>query len=383
MNVKTLIPLVAGLAIGGFALKMGIDTLQKAKAAPPATVSVWTAKVDIQRGMKITEEMIQAVAYPENLAPPKSFKEKEALIGRVARVDTPAALPILESMLAPPGELPGLQVARGLRAVAVRIDEGSGVDFHLEPGCRVDVVGYFTVAERGKQTTIARTLIENVEVGAVGARLSAMTNEGGDQGGRPTRAVTLFVTPDKVPLLHLAEQKGKIKLSMRGRDDADPAGKLEPIDDEFVVSGRKAKAAEAAAAAPSATPAVNRSWLRNLFQQPARSDPPPPAPAAALVVEPPPPAAEPEWVVHVWRGEKLEVVRFKHRDSRERLGLEPGSKPAPRQAAPPSSPPRSAPPRASAGGSSAPSSAGPPSGEAPPADDWEPQPRNQESQESR
>ncbi|MCH7870099.1 MAG: hypothetical protein IID33_00200, partial [Planctomycetes bacterium] len=73
---------------------------------------------------------------------------------------------------------------------------------------------------RGRQETISRTLIENVEIAAVGARLNvAVEVDGKKRGVKPARAVTLFVKPDAVPRIHLAEQMGKIKLSMRNSDD--------------------------------------------------------------------------------------------------------------------------------------------------------------------
>jgi Flp pilus assembly protein CpaB len=132
--------------------------------------------------------MLTPMAFPVKLVPASALKDKEQVIGRVPRVEAPAGLPILEEMLLAPGEPAGVHVPPGLRAVAVKIDEGSGVDFHLEPGCHVDVIGYFTVRDRNRQETVARTIIENVRVAAVGPRLSAVTAEGEERASRPTRA---------------------------------------------------------------------------------------------------------------------------------------------------------------------------------------------------
>lgn len=221
MNPKALIPLVAGLVVAGFAAKLGFDHLKKAKGQPTELVQLWTPVQDIPRGTAVTESHIQSLPYPADIAPPDAIRDPERLIGRVPHTGAPAGVPILESMLLPRGTLPGLHVPDGFRAVGVKIDEASGVDNHLQPGSNVDVIGLFTVRRDNRNETIAKTIIEDVQVAAVGQRLAPSVPKPGEstsQSGRPAkpaRAVTLLVKPDQVPLLHLAEQRGKIKLSMR------------------------------------------------------------------------------------------------------------------------------------------------------------------------
>jgi len=221
MNARAIIPLVAGLAIAGLAAKLGFDHLAKARGATVQTVTLWAPVEAIPRGTAITEEMIKPLPFPRELVPSGAIISREKLVGRVPATIVPKNVPILESMLHPPGTPPGLFVPPGYRAVAVKIDESSGVDNHLQPGVFVDVVGLFTVRKNGRSETIARTVIENVEVAAVGDRLSPEApgrTSGSGKSGRvkPARAVTLLVKPNQVPILHLAEQRGKIKLSMRG-----------------------------------------------------------------------------------------------------------------------------------------------------------------------
>ena len=133
MNAKSMIPLVVGLAIGGYALKLVFDTVKNAKGAEPDTVQVWAAREDIPRGSSIDEGMILAVKFPASAVPEGAFKAKEELIGRVPRITAPASLPILESMLLEPGAKGGLWVRPGFRAVSIKIDESSGVSNLLQP----------------------------------------------------------------------------------------------------------------------------------------------------------------------------------------------------------------------------------------------------------
>jgi pilus assembly protein CpaB len=338
MNTKALIPLAAGLGIGGFALWMGINTLQSARAAPQpvATVDIWAAKGDIPRGTRITEEMIDLLRFPTELVPEGAFPDGDAPVGRVARLESPGGLPILESMLLEPGAPAGLFVKPGFRGVAVQIDAGSGVDYHLEPGCFVDVVGSFTVRREGRHETLAKTILENVEVAAVGARVSPVrsSDEEGRVSSRVVRAVTLFVKPNDVPKLLLAEQKGRIKLSRRSDDDTGRLAKADDITD-VQLTGQVEKKNEDHESAGSL---LDR--LRGMFADPA----PELEPIPPLAVAVPAPRVATAWEVAIIRGQNKETVRFKNRNSREpaeeefqRMASVGGS--TPRPVVPPPGPP--------------------------------------------
>jgi pilus assembly protein CpaB len=322
MNVKSFVPLIAGLCIGGLALKIGISTLQRAKGAPSATAELWAPAEDIPRGTQITADMLKPLAFPKDLVPAGAVRDKEKLVGRVPHLDAPAGLPILEPMLLPPGSPAGVHVPPGLRAVAVKVDEGSSVDYHLEPGSRVDVIGYFQTQDGGKRETIARTLIEDVEVAAVGARISAVETEntGRSGGGRPARAVTLLVGPENVPILHLAEQRGKIKLSLRGNEDTVELGQHPAISDSELL-GRSPER-EPAEKEGKDQPGPVTSWLDKFFGgSPAKAEAAaagPARPEPTLVQRP----AKPPWVVQVYRGRQMETVQFVSRDSRERVEMQ-------------------------------------------------------------
>jgi len=312
MNAKAIIPLVAGLGIGGLALKVGFDTLKRAQGAQGsvAKVQLWAAKQDIPRGTRITAELLTPLAFPTTLAPKGACKDKDALVGRVPRIDAPAGLPVLEDMLLPPGASAGINPGPGYRAVAVKIDEGSGVDYHLEPGCFVDVVGSFNARRDGRNELLARTIIENVEVAAVGPRIS--TAAGGASGkdaekesARTVRAVTLLVKPEQVPALLLTEQRGKIKLSLRGNQDGSELGRSRAVS-ELELTGDEPQ--------PKAPSDSLLEQLRGMLGKPQPAS----QPVVAAALPPPNPLFQP-WDVVIFRGNQTERVRFKSRDSRERV----------------------------------------------------------------
>ncbi len=322
MNPKALIPLILGLGIAGLAGKLGLDSIRNARADSGEKVAVWAAAVDIPRGTAINEAMLKQVNFPSTALPQGAIKDKKLLIGRVPKLVAPAGLPILSSMLSPEGTPPGVFVPPGLRAVAVKIDESSGVDNHLQPGVRVDVVGFFQQRTRGANDTIARTILENVEVAAVGDRLSVGgTQEPAEDDAknksrttaRPPRAVTLLVKPDNVPLLHLAEQRGKIKLSMRGAADSEGMDTSVARVSDRDILGLTGGANEEQG---------QEGWLSKFVQNlvpPAGAD----AAAAGPVMPEIKPVEKPKpaWTMRILNGEQIKVLAWTTMTSMEPVEL--------------------------------------------------------------
>ncbi|MCG3127452.1 MAG: hypothetical protein CHACPFDD_02312 [Phycisphaerae bacterium] len=320
MNGKSLIPLVIGLCIGGFALKLVFDTLKKARGAAPETTVVWAPQVEIPFGTAIRDEMLSQLKFPAKLVPEGAFREKdkEKLIGRVVRTNTAVGLPILDGMLHPPGTLPGLVVKPGLRAVSIKVDEGSGVSNLLQPGCRVDVVGYFKVTRNAKQETISRTLIQDCEIVAVGERINPAGETADPKGGKSVapkqaRAVTVAVKPEDVPIIHLAEQRGKIKLSMRGEGDAEVASK-DDVRNEAQVLGIPEESADGGEDSQAMMQKVTEMLAERDRQLQQRID------ALAGGVGSPD-GMQLAWRMKVWNGEDCTQLGWKTMDSMEPVEL--------------------------------------------------------------
>lgn len=310
MNGKALIPLVAGLAIGGFALWMGVRTLRSMQGAqrPVESVALFAARETIPRGVSVTEEMLTTLPFPATLVPEGAFRDKAELLGRVTRVDAPGGLPILDSLLHPPGASAGLHVRPGFRAIAIKIDESSGVDYHLEPGFFVDLVGSFPVRRKNVSETLARTIVENVEIAAVGPRISAADSrdEGEKSNQRSVRAVTLLVKPEVVPKILLAEQRGKLKLSLRGDDRHETDEADRPLVSDLELTGQLEP--DQPAEGQVSLISQIRGLLTPAAPEPQAAPPPPP---------PLPPPPDESWEVVVFRGNDKDAIKFKNRNSRE------------------------------------------------------------------
>jgi pilus assembly protein CpaB len=142
-------------------------------------------------------------------------KDKSTVIGRGVISDLYQGEPIIESRLAAPGSGGGLAatIPTGMRACAVKVDDVVGVAGFATPGMRVDVVisGIPPGQSAGTQDTVAKTILQNIEV------LSAGTDIQKDANGKakPVQVVNLLVSPQQAQTLSLATNQAKIQLVLR------------------------------------------------------------------------------------------------------------------------------------------------------------------------
>ena len=219
MKPRTLVPLVIGLVVGFFAIKMGVDMIKRAKGADPDQQTVLVSKGQIEAAAEVEASMLETKSVAASLAPPDSFSDMEKLSGRVSAMMIPPGVPITKQMLAPPGSAPGLRakIPAGFRAASVSVNEESAVAGFLVPGSRVDV-------SATSRSGSSKLILSNVEIGAVGQSLSQVGPDG--KTVRITKSVTLFLQPEQVQILHAHSGKGKLQLALRGNNRDVPTDSL-------------------------------------------------------------------------------------------------------------------------------------------------------------
>src|SRR5439155_10895400 len=104
----------------------------------------------------------------------------------------------------------------------IEINEFSGVAGLLVPGCRVDVVS--TLNDQETRHSVARTIVQNVKVLAVGQRLTVSNVGKKDEAAMSAEAavaksVTLLVKPREAEAIELASSSGRTRLVLRGSFD--------------------------------------------------------------------------------------------------------------------------------------------------------------------
>lgn len=223
MKNRAIIPLVLGVIVGLIAIKFSVDTIQRAKGsrAPDLQSPAVIAHQDIPASVRITPDMLVVKNTPRTpLLPADAYTKVDELVGRVSRKFIPQGAPVAPSMIAPEGTTPGIEerIPEGYRAVAVKVDEATGVAYLLRPGSFVDVLVVMDVKNAGRaKETVSRVILQRVKVGAVGQTLGEET--GGEDGANRVKSVTLIVKEDDVPKLHLAQTKGRVTLAMRSEND--------------------------------------------------------------------------------------------------------------------------------------------------------------------
>ncbi len=223
MKSRVLLPLflavIAGLGCAMFMLQV----VNKSKQVEPIeeTVAVLVAAQPLDATQEILETMVRVKRLPTALVPDGHFQDAKKLVGRVLRTPVPAEYPVTEACLQPEGTLAGFdsKIPHGYRASTIKVDKWSSVSGFVFPGSHVDVIAQ--VQDTVTRKKRSRTILQNVAVAAVGS----VTSRGQlkeQQDGTPrmdSQAVTLFLTPREVEILHEANA-GRLTLALRsGSDD--------------------------------------------------------------------------------------------------------------------------------------------------------------------
>ena len=201
------------LALGLLASIWAYRTLQERSGASRVGMQqVAVAAADISVGTRIQEKDVRMVEVSTDATPPGAFGSTKRLLGRGA------VLPIAQGEFFISGKnlasenagsgLPSM-IPSGMRAVSVRVNDGSSVGGFVQPGTRVDVLMTGTSGSGEAQTM---TVLRNVAVLANGARLDRNA-AGADSQNSPL--ITLLVSPDDAQKLALAVAQGRIQLALR------------------------------------------------------------------------------------------------------------------------------------------------------------------------
>ena len=311
MKSKAVIPMLVGVGIGLLTLKMGWNYIEKSRlsaAASQGDTSVVVASRSVSPGTPIQLADMKTAQWPRSAVPTEAYSDPEKLVGRVNQAPLSADLPILETMLAPPGTSPGLPalIPPGYQAMAVKVDEFAGVGGFLKPGDKVDVVATFSVkrTKSGPTKTVTRTILRNITISAVGQA----KNPSDPNQPMIVRSVTLLVTPRQAQWLSMASSRGTIRLSLRSGQSEDPSFALSAITFEELLRGKAEEADK------RKQPKSLKSWMKNLFK-PKKASPQPVVSAPVKV--------DPRWQMQIFRGLTTEEIIFENASSARRIA--PGS----------------------------------------------------------
>ncbi|MGA3077545.1 MAG: Flp pilus assembly protein CpaB [Bryobacteraceae bacterium] len=237
----------AGASLLLYRLLSGRVTTQ---AAPKSSKLILAAK-DLAPGTLIRDADLRLGDWTGSL-PEGAIQKREDIVGRGVISPILGGEPMVESRLAPKGGGAGLAalIPRGMRAVAIRVNEIVGVAGFAVPGMRVDVLVSGSPPGAAAQGGVTKTLLQNVQV------LSAGQNFQKDAEGKPVSVavVNLLVTPQQAEMLSLASTQTSIQLVLRNPLDTDIAKTNGSAVAQLFNSGAPPPQAEKPAAAIRPTP---------------------------------------------------------------------------------------------------------------------------------
>jgi pilus assembly protein CpaB len=176
----------------------------------------------LETGTLIRSEDIKLTDWPGSL-PSGAIETIDAAVGRGVIAPIYASEPLVENRLAPRGAGGGLAatIPKGMRAVAVRVNDLVGVSGFVLPGMRVDVIisGNPPGNTSANTGTMSKTILQDIQVLSAGPKFQR------DEEGKPVSVpvVNLLVTPEQAEALSLASNEMRIQLVLRNPLDKDLA----------------------------------------------------------------------------------------------------------------------------------------------------------------
>ena len=214
--------------VGAYAVKQHLKR-EEPKPAETATVSKLTvplASADLAPGRTITtgDVMLVKMTHQEikkRKIPREFMTNSNQVIGRTLREPVSRGKAFVTTAFYPEGVGPSVasRLKPGYRAVTVPLEDNTAASGLVSPGAIVDVI-FRTHADPKRQvpeTTV--TLLESVEVLAIGQETFLGARATGKQQGKQSATVSLAVTPEQGAALKVTEGHGTMSLALRSPSD--------------------------------------------------------------------------------------------------------------------------------------------------------------------
>jgi pilus assembly protein CpaB len=220
MRVRGLVVLVIGVSLAGGSVLVAHSYLKnmtarpgEAQAKPVAAIVV--ARGEIAYGAPLSFEMVRLQQWPEEAIPPEAFMSLEEVLGtsdqqpRRARRSMVAGEPVLRNKVSDFGEKVTIAdlIDPTKRAMAIQVNDVSGVAGFVTPGDRVDVL---LTRRLGNDDMITTTVLQDIVVRGT----DQLADEDSDKPN-VARTVTVEVTPEEAQRVALAQQAGTLSLTLR------------------------------------------------------------------------------------------------------------------------------------------------------------------------
>jgi pilus assembly protein CpaB len=209
----------------------------------PTELPTVFAERDIPLGTAITAEMLRTENRPVTTRDPTAFGDVSLLLGKIARTNIAQDKQLTASDFATTGAPTTIDTPAGQRAIAVQVDQVSGVGTLIRTGDYVDLVGAVTGAGNIPlrvpesltplspslyNPTTAKVVLQGIQV--IGTLLPPAPAQQGQQGeqpqGEPGTALTgqqeiviLSVNAQQAEIIKWLQLSGSVSLALRSPVD--------------------------------------------------------------------------------------------------------------------------------------------------------------------
>jgi pilus assembly protein CpaB len=213
------IAVIAVLAIGIALVIYGILSTPRKSSAPPRNVVI--AAMNIPANTRIVPAMVTTEQKPTDQVEPNALADPTDAVGMLATSEIQQGAQITPARLARPVPAPvGLQVANGMRAITLAVDQVKGLAGLLVPGDHVDVLA--SPNRTGAANPGAYAIVRDARVLAVGRDTGAPQPQASgspDPNARATPApypnVTIAVSPAQADTIMAADLSGTVRFALR------------------------------------------------------------------------------------------------------------------------------------------------------------------------
>lgn len=282
-------------------------------------ISVLVVTAEISPGELLSEDNIEFRDYPVSVVPENAVTVPEEFEERASRVRAfPGDFVTFDKLSGKGDHAASQDIPSGMVAITILVDSAMTSSGLLLPGDRVDVLVTFTMGGGYAGGKVIKTVLEFVEVFSVDQRREIQTTK----GEALAKTLTLLVNRDQALLVKLAEDVGKLHLTMRSKTDSEPRvddkDRFKPTDmSDFLGDPEEEEEGEEDDAVE---PQVNDDDLEQFLDANSQPDSlPEPIPVAQVASVPVVVPAEPEvpvfdssWTIEIFAGavKRVEEVQI-------------------------------------------------------------------------
>lgn len=182
-------------------------------------VSVLVVTAEVSPGELLSEENVEFRDYPISVVPENVVTLPEEFEERASRVRAfPGDFVTLDKLSGKGDHAASQDIPPGMVAITILVDSAMTSSGLLLPGDRVDLLVTFTMRGQYGGGKVIKTVLEFVEVFSVDQRREIQTAK----GEALAKTLALLVDSDQAKLVKLAEDIGKLHLTMRSKTDSEP-----------------------------------------------------------------------------------------------------------------------------------------------------------------